>query len=254
MQVLARAHLVIRTLAESSEGLTAAQLSERLRMPATSLHRLLAELQHQGFVSRQAAGARCYLGPAALEVGLGALRPAVLASGACVRMVTELAEELGERAVLVEMRARRAVLALDRGPRHWSAAYVQTREVVPFRTAAAARALLLDLTEVEVGRLLADQDPAPDGAGAFDSVQDLSRRLGVVRRRGFEIAYGECAAESWEMAAPVRNGAGRVIAALAVVTHRSRLRRRGASRIRAAVLGTARAVSAELGYEEGTGP
>lgn len=245
---MARAHLVIKALAASPEGLTPRQLGERVQLPPTTLHRLLRELQHQGFVTRQMGGARCYLGPAALDVGLGALRPAVLASTGAVRAVTELAERFGERTVLVEMRARRAVVVFGSGPEHWSGPYAGPQGVVPFRTAAAARALLLDLEDVEVGRLLADQDPGPDRTVAFDSVQDLVQQLAVVRRRGFEIAHEEWGPESWEIAAPVRNGAGRVIAGLAVLTQRSRLPRRRANRIKAEAILTAHAVAVELGY------
>ncbi|MEU8527960.1 MULTISPECIES: IclR family transcriptional regulator [Streptomyces] len=248
MQIMARAHLVIKALAASPEGLTPRQLGERVQLPPTTLHRLLGELQHQGFVTRQMGGARCYLGPAALDVGLGALRPAVLASTGAVRAVTELAERFGERTVLVEMRARRAVVVFGSGPEHWSGPYAGPQGVVPFRTAAAARALLLDLEDVEVGRLLADQDPGPDRTVAFDSVQDLVQQLAVVRRRGFEIAHEEWGPESWEIAAPVRNGAGRVIAGLAVLTQRSRLPRRRANRIKAEAILTAHAVAVELGY------
>lgn len=248
MQIMARAHLVIKTLAASPEGLTPRQLGERVELPPTTLHRLLGELQHQGFVSRQMGGARCYLGPAALDVGLGALRPAVLASTGAVRAVTELADRFGERTILVEMRASRAVLAFGTGPEHWSGPYAGAKGIVPFRTAAAARVLLLDMEDVEVGRLLADQDPGPDGTVAFDSVQDLVQQLKVVRRRGFEIAHEEWGPESWEIAAPVRNGAGRVIAGLAVLTQRSRLPCRRANRIKAEAILTAHAIAVELGY------
>lgn len=250
MQIMARAHLVIKALAASSEGLTPRQLGERVQLPPTTLHRLLGELQHQGFVTRQMGGARCFLGPAALDVGLGALRPAVLASTGAVRAVTELADRFGERTVLVEMRARRAVVAFGSGPELWSGPYACPRGTVPFRTAAGARCLLLDLADVEVGRLLADedQDRGTDRTVAFECVQDLVQQLEVVRRRGFEIAHDEWGPESWEIAAPVRNGAGRVIAGLAVVTHRSRLPRRRANRIKAEAILTAHTIAVELGY------
>lgn len=91
---------VLMAIAGSSAGIAMGELAQDLKLPKTSLHRLLRTLEHGGFVVR--AGGLYRPGPESfrLAAALGQAAPAAQFP-ACARPVLEaLAEETGETVML----------------------------------------------------------------------------------------------------------------------------------------------------------
>ncbi|MFG3107077.1 IclR family transcriptional regulator [Streptomyces tendae] len=246
MQSIRRAHRILRALADSPDGLTVTQLSAELQLPPSTVHRLLAVLQEEQFVSRPDGKSWCYLGPESLRIGLAARRPRVTSSLRAAEVVSELADTFGQGALLVELRGRRAESVLQCGLADWAGGYAG--DLMPFHAVAAARALLIDMDRAEVMRLLSEYEFLPRRARTPGTVTELLQRVDTVRRRGHETVYGEFVPAVWEFAAPVRGGSGQVLAGLAVVWHEARTTAEQAVRISEQVARAAREISQEFGY------
>jgi DNA-binding IclR family transcriptional regulator len=71
VQVLARAATILRLLAaDSSGGLTFSELVARSGLPRTTVHRIRGALEHEDFVSTDAATGRLHLGPGIMRLAM----------------------------------------------------------------------------------------------------------------------------------------------------------------------------------------
>ncbi|MBJ7331980.1 MAG: IclR family transcriptional regulator [Solirubrobacteraceae bacterium] len=68
VQVISRAADVLRALHGEPDGLSLSQLAERTSLPRSTVHRLLAALETEGFVSPSDATGRMVLGPELLRL------------------------------------------------------------------------------------------------------------------------------------------------------------------------------------------
>jgi DNA-binding IclR family transcriptional regulator len=72
IQVIARAASILRALEADSDGLTLAQLTERVALPRSTTHRILVALQKERFLSPIAPNGKYRLGPALSRLGAAA--------------------------------------------------------------------------------------------------------------------------------------------------------------------------------------
>jgi len=71
VQVLARAATILRLLAaDSSGGLTFSELVARSGLPRTTVHRIRGALEHEDFISTDAATGRLHLGPGIMRLAM----------------------------------------------------------------------------------------------------------------------------------------------------------------------------------------
>lgn len=233
-----RALDLLESLAESPEGLPLKALAARLGAPPQTAQSLLRTLQARGYAEQAGRGAPYRLGEAAHRLARvwkasGGLaeraRPAVL----------RMARELGEYALLAEMRAGRLARLVETHP-HRSLMVAPGMETSgAMHTMATARVLLAWMDEAEREAALANLRYPPRGPRAPRDEAAFRRALAATRRRGYAECLEEssigCAALAW----PVRDGEGRVVAALGVALPLARYGRGRRAEVREAVRRTA---------------
>lgn len=140
MQVT-RALRVIGMLATSRRGMTLQQLHEQLDIPIGSMHRVLAALAEEQYVTRSPIN-RCYfLGPASTEL-------AAISSGGGGTIVTppapmeEAARESGETVFLTELVGLRLICVALVEARHPLRLFVRVGQEMSPHAAASARSVL----------------------------------------------------------------------------------------------------------------
>jgi DNA-binding IclR family transcriptional regulator len=182
-QTLDRGLRVLRVLADSSEGLTVTELSHRLDVNRTVVHRLVSTLEQHGLVRRDAR--------ARLFVGLGVLH---LASGVqpllrdlAMPVLRRLAESLGSTAHLTVADGEEA-LALAVVEPTWTDFHVSYRVGArhPLTQGAAGKAIGLldagpDAYAVTSGEL---QTGARGLAAPVRGVEGLRASVGIVTLDG----------------------------------------------------------------------
>lgn len=178
-QTLDRGLRVLRVLADSPEGLTVTELSGRLEVNRTIMHRLISTLEQHGLVRRDARG-RLFVGLGVLHLA-GAVQP--LLRDLAMPVLRSLAEEVGSTAHLTVADGDEA-LALAVVEPTWTDFHVAYRIGArhPLSQGAAGRAIaLLDVDApayaVTSGEL---QSGARGLAAPVRGVEGLRASVGIV--------------------------------------------------------------------------
>jgi IclR family acetate operon transcriptional repressor len=247
MQPVIRALRTLRAVARAERGVSLQGLSDALDIPVGSMHRLLAVLSDEGFVSRSPTTRRYFLGPAARElVGLST-------DGGLVRphdALRRAAETTGESVFLAELVGNRAVcVALVDGV-HPLRLFVRIGQEMPLHAAASARVLLSDLHDGVVRVLLSRTSMTAYTRETPRTVDDVLEHLQMIRTRGYDVCDDELDEGVWAVSAPVRTATGRVRASVTMAAPSSRmtdpLTRRAAVRT---VVDAADAMAVDLGFD-----
>ena len=86
----------------------------------------------------------------------------------------------------------------------------------PAYCTSAGKALLLDRSPAELAALFEGRTFLASAPGTPGSVAELAKAIGAARERGYAIADEEMDAGLTAAAAPVRDGSGRIVAAINV--------------------------------------
>ncbi|MQA02476.1 MAG: helix-turn-helix domain-containing protein [Streptosporangiales bacterium] len=248
MQPVVRALAVLRSLAPNPNGLTLAELAERLEVPAGSMHRVLAVLEREQFVSRSPSNRRYFLGPAARQLADENARGHALLVSPHPALATA-ARASGETVFLTELVGDRAVCVSLVESVHPLRMFVRIGQDMPLHAAASARTLLAHLSEEDARRLLG---PGPFRAYTDDTMTDADavvEHLTVVRARGYDVCDDELDRGVWAVSMPVRASTGRVAASVSLAAPAYRVAEPAdRERMRALLAEAADAMSADLGW------
>ncbi|MGZ2356518.1 IclR family transcriptional regulator [Streptomyces sp. 372A] len=251
MQVVVRALEVLRAVAAKPKGATLQELHNELGIPTGSLHRLLATLAAEAFVTRSAMNRRYFLGPVAHQLAEGNQhRSALLVTPH--HAVVAAAEASGETVFLTELIGDRAVcVALSEG-RHPLRLFVRIGQEMPLHAAASSRSILAYCPDPVVRRLLGKHDLVAFTEETPRTVEEVLAHLALVRTRGYDVCDDELDRCVWAVSSPIFTSTGSVAASVTLTAAGGRMRD---ERARAEALRTIQAaahdLSAELGFSGG---
>jgi IclR family acetate operon transcriptional repressor len=248
MQVVVRALSVLRALAPRPKGATLQELHEELGIPVGSLHRLLATLTEEDFVTRSTLNRRYFLGPIARQLTEQSQHQSALLVTPH-RAVVAAAEASGETVFLTELIGDRPVcVALSEG-RHPLRLFVRIGQEMPLHAAAAGRSLLAHWPEAKVRSLLAQRPLTAFTEETPTTVEAVLEHLALVRARGYDVCDDELDRGVWAVASPVFTSTGAVAASVTLAAAGSRMHDpRDQAMAVHSVLTAARELSAELGF------
>ena len=185
---LRRGLALLRDLAQTARGRSAAELARRLGVPRATLYRVLRALQDEGFVVTAADGGRYLLGPALAQLAGAAGGRRELEAAARPVMET-LAAELGETVKLVVRDGHEALTVAAVIPRDACiASRVGTR--LPLHVGASQR-LLLAHAPAEVRDAVVASPLARVTARTITSSARLRRELDALAGRRELASHGE---------------------------------------------------------------
>lgn len=222
MQVVVRSLSILRTLARSPRGLSLAELAERLEIPVASVHRLMAVLEEERFVTRSSTNRRYFIGPASREFG-GASHTHHSGLVTAHAAVVAASRESGETVFLCEFTGNDVVCVALHESTMPLRLFVRVGQVMPLNAAAAAR-VLLAWRDPEETRLALTRAPLiryTEGTPA--TVDEVLHYLRLIRTRGFDICDSELDENVWAAAAPVRGSTDEVVASVTLAAPMSRV-------------------------------
>jgi IclR family acetate operon transcriptional repressor len=246
MQPVIRALGVLTALADHGGGLGLQQLAETLDLPVSTVHRLTAVLEDEGFVFRTPRTKKFMLGPAVRRL-------VASTSSDYIRRVADstlsaLNRETGETVFLAELVGDEVVcFALVEGTRPLRL-YVHLGRALPLHAAASARVILASLDRATLDSMLNGVEFTQWTPRTITDRTELVRHLDAVRDRGYDICDDEMEDHVWAVAAPIYDTSGGVRASLAIVaplpTVGDAYRR---AQLQSALLRAAAEISDELG-------
>jgi IclR family transcriptional regulator, acetate operon repressor len=245
-QAVARAVSLLKAFSDARRGWRLTDLARAAHLHKATAHRLLAALEREGMVTRDAAGEHYRLGPEAIALGARAARASDLRAIVVPELET-LAANSGETATL-EVPVAGAMLILHEVPGR--ALLGAVREVGtrwPVHATSTGKALLALLPTEErrdvLGQRLSRHTPRTiTAAGALD------RELGRIRRRGYAVAAEELERGYVAVGAAVQDSDGRPVAAISLGGPRVRFPAARIALLGRQVRAAADRISNALGY------
>lgn len=246
-QSIGRALDIVFFLATARRPLTVAEIVEGLKIPQSTVYRLIKVLEERGLLQRRHGK---------VELGLRLLDLARVVYHQLQRdllrfaspIVAQLAALTGEAAVLMGRVGVYAIcLTSADSPRPIRMAF-ERGQVLPLYRGASNKALLAFLPERVIAEVLEHaqrEDPDLD-------LEALQAELAEIRRRGYSITTGELDPGATAIGAPVLDAQGVAIASLSVAGPTERLKEHLAEHTSLTVR-AARRLSEQLGWA-GTWP
>ena len=244
---LERGLLLLGQFSHVDRKLSAPELARRLRLPRSTVFRLLMTLESMGFVQRAEGGHDYRLGLAVLRLGFEYLASLELTElGA--PLLERLRGEIGFSCNLVVRDGRSIVyVAKSSAPTPFtSSVHVGTR--LPAHATVLGRVLLEDLTLDELRELFPEEHLASYSSSTPTTVMDLYEIVQKDRERGYVLQEAFFEARVSTIAAPVRDATGRIVAALGATIPSSRFEPERIDDLVARVRSTAMELSRLLNY------
>lgn len=196
--------------------------SEALGVVRSTAHRLLAMLQHHGFVVQDPVSKAYRSGPALVDIGLAVVRDMDLRSQ-LHPYVEQLARAVGETAQLMILRGGDVVFVDSVESERALRTSSRVGTTLPAHCTSGGKALLAALEPAAVRRLYAGRRLATPTPRSLATRDALERELERVREQGYAVNVDESERDISAIAAVVRGSGQQPLASIAVSAPSSRL-------------------------------
>ena len=245
MSSLARGLAVINAFQERKRHLTIAQISHRTGIPRAAVQRCLYTLMKLGYATTD--GRTYALLPKVLTLGHAYLSSTPLAVSA-QPFLDRTSEQLHEACNLATLEGDEVLyIARSAIPQRLISVDLSVGSRLPAYCTSMGRILLAALDDASLSDYLARADLKPRTSRTLHTREALWECLMQVREQGWCIVDQELEQSLRSVAVPVRDAAGRVLAAMNVSTHAGRISRQELeTRFLPALLAASRELSMQL--------
>jgi IclR family transcriptional regulator, pca regulon regulatory protein len=219
VQSLARGLAVIRSLSVSGAGLTLAEVARETGLTRAAARRFLLTLEDLGYVRSQQR--RFMLTPRVLELGYAFLSSLSLPEIAQPHL-RELVERVRESSSVSVLDGEEIVYVAREPTQRIMTVGIAVGTRFPAHATSMGRVLLAGLDRRTLDAYLAAARLRAFTAGTVTSPGALRSELERVRKHGWALVDQELEDGLRSVAAPIRDPAGRVVAAVNLSTHASR--------------------------------
>jgi len=251
VKALVKALRILECLAEDDQpNFTLTELSRRLHLHVSTVHRLMVNLLRQGFVEQDPATGGYVLGFRVLRMGLRVLdrldvrrvaQPLLRELNQRTQETVHLAILRGDHAVSIEKMISPQPVGLD----------APLGGEIPLHCTGVGKALLAYQSEEMLARLAKSPGFERRSPRTITTLPQLKKELERVRERGYAVDNEEIVEGLRCVAAPVFDHNGRVTAAFSVAGPTNRLTHERVPEIARLVCETAREISYRLGFKPG---
>lgn len=202
---------ILEVLASEGRPLTATEINASLNLPVPTIHRLVGNLEAEGFLSRHIDGRSFQPGPKLRQMMQGVIR--------------FWHQDLPQRDVLIRLNHRlgetcnlsipdgETMLYIDRVETHWPLRiqlHVGSR--VPLHATAAGKLALAEIDEAKLDRYLRRAELHAFTEQTLTDPDRLRAELQRIRQQGYSTDCGEFVPGMIAMAVPVLDRSGQLIA------------------------------------------
>lgn len=248
-QAVERAIAILKVFTREDSELGLIEISRRLDLHKSTVHRLVGALEREGLVTRSGDSGRYRLG-----LGLITLAGLVDANEELRRIawpwlhkLAIMTEETVSLAVLDGLEAVNVERVLPQGRRMVSYAWLGHR--APVNAVSTGKVLLAFQPRKEWQSLLQGPLPAPTSRTISDP-EKLTAELEKVREQGYATGIGELEEGLSAVAAPVHDRRVEVVAAVAISGPSSRISESEIEGLAKNVVAVAECISRELGWSK----
>jgi IclR family KDG regulon transcriptional repressor len=254
IQSVSHALDILESFTKTEDELGVTELSKRLGLHKNNVFRLLATLEHRGYIEQNKATEYYRLGPKTLQIGA-----IFIEQRECRRQARPILENLaavsGETAVVAVLRADKVIYMDSVETGRTVRAVSRIGAMLPAHCTAVGKSQLAALSSAEIERLYPEMNLPPLTERSIKTRDALLMQLKRVVEKGYALENEECDLEVRSVAVPARDFSGNVIAAIGIVAPACRLteERLDKDGVIALLLEAGRALSAKLGYSTPAG-
>ncbi|MEM7060746.1 MAG: IclR family transcriptional regulator [Pseudomonadota bacterium] len=206
---------VLEVLGRTGTAMTATEINEHLGLPKQTVHRLCTTLETAGILEREGRTRRLRPARRARQLAAGVL---AASNGQIARhqVLRRVAHEAGETVNLV-IQQDAGMFYLDRVETDWPfRVQLPVGTNVPFHCTASGKTFMSSLPKTARENFVANLSLERHTANTIVEPGELSVQLAEIRRLGYALDDQEFFDGMVAIAVPVRDSAGRFLAALAL--------------------------------------
>ena len=199
---IARGADVLKSLSGGVDRVS--DISERVNLNKSTVHRLLKSLEKAEFVIQDPVTRRYYLGPLILNLSS---KPIIAHQNLIVCAFEEMGSlrDLSRETVVLHIRAGLERICLEELQSPESIRYTAGKGVTaPIYTGSAGKVLLAELEEAEIQFLLGHLNMVRIGPNTITDKKDLLKEIEKVRRQGYATSFRERLPEGASISVPIR--------------------------------------------------
>lgn len=251
VQTIERIALILEILGHYPDGLSLGNLSEKVVLPKGTTHRLVTSMAYFDFIRQDPASKHYHLGFKLVELGNRLLNQIDLRSEARPFLIN-LSNEVREIVHLVVLDQNKA-LYIDKVDLHARRGGLQMvswlGSRVPLHCSAVGKVFLAYMPETDAEMIIQNVNSDRPTGNTITDPAELRRHLKMVRKNGYAVDDEENEEGVRCVAAPIRNEADQVVAAISVSGPTTRIAiEKINDSLKSRVTETAMAISRKLGF------
>lgn len=213
VQSVDRTFDILEFLATEQNGATLAQLTEKLDLPKSTIHRLLGVLVQREFVRKNVDNNRYRLGPGFIALCSHYLNSLELKTESSPFM-EELSVQTGNVVFLAIRQEDKMVYIDNKEQINSLRKYAIIGQSKPLYCTSLGKALLMGLSDDEIRALMNHETYEKRGPNTISNIESLLQDIRECRRRGWSLDDQEAEPAINCVAAPIYDYRGQVIAAI----------------------------------------
>lgn len=248
MSTINRICAILNAFSEEKSVLTLSEIGRKIDLPKSTTHRLLAAMEAQGMLIRDADGRGYRLGYQLIHWGMLAQNSLDLHKLA-LPILRKLAHDTQETAVLsVIDESKLAAIWLEQiespQPVRW---VKRVGQRLYLHAGASAKVLWAFLPDEEIEYILSRIELVPIQANTIMDKEKLRQDLRAIRERGYAISIEETDKGAMGVAAPVYDHRNQVVAGIGIIAPVSRVPESKIPEVAKTVMSATRQLSRMLG-------
>jgi IclR family KDG regulon transcriptional repressor len=251
IQSVSHALDILESFTRDEDELGVTVLSKRLGLHKNNVFRLLATLEHRGYIEQNSLSENYRLGPKTLQ--LGAI---FIDQRECRRKARPIIENLmaasGETTVVAVLRGNKVVYMDSVESTRTVRAISRIGSMIPAHCAAVGKVQLAALQTAEIERLYPDMNLTPLTENSIKTRDALLSELQKIAENGYAFENEEAEQDVRSIAVPVRDFSRSVIGAAGIVApaHRLTDERLEKDGIISLLQNAGKAISEKMGFVE----
>jgi DNA-binding IclR family transcriptional regulator len=206
---------ILNLLKENVDGLGITELSNRMELAKSTVHRLLSSLKNQGFVRQDPLSERYLLGLKLIELG------SIVSQSLEIRKIanpimSRLVQETGETSHLVVLEDGEVVYIEKIESPYTIRMYSLIGKRAPVHCTGVGKAIIAHIPESDVRKIVEQKGLKKFTENTITTIDDLFANLQEIREKGYSLDKEEHEPGIYCVAAPILNHNGESVAGLSV--------------------------------------
>jgi len=249
IKVLDKSLLILETLLQHSSSKSIMEISKKLKIYPSTIHRVLNTLKYRGYVEQNPVNQKYRLGLKLVELGMARYHQIDLVKEAHP-FLKELVDQCNETVHLGILDQEEVLYIAKEDCPRTIRMVSQVGRRAPLHSTALGKILLAYLPEKERGEIISHKYFSCFTEHTITQKKELEKELEQVKKQGFALDREENEKEIYCIAAPIRNYSGKVIAALSISSPSYRINTNQQKDLKKSLFLISMKISKRLGYNE----